>query len=146
MGWLEPRSQSIFNFRFTFRFSAVRRLPTDSVSTRQSSVRRREWTPPDEDWENPSLDNRLSREWFLLSYQRRVTWRRVHCKFHQKKSLSIYLFGVFLVLSFDTVLNWTAKENQQRKRTHFTHCMWSCGRLIEFFPVWNENIWCSCSI
>ncbi|KAF5290784.1 hypothetical protein FQA39_LY14627 [Lamprigera yunnana] len=36
------------------------RLSTDSVSTRQDSVRRREWTPRDEDWENPTLDNRLS--------------------------------------------------------------------------------------
>ncbi|XP_018320731.1 uncharacterized protein LOC108733882 [Agrilus planipennis] len=39
------------------------RLPTDSVSTRQDSVRRRDcrnWTQRDDDWENPTLDNRLS--------------------------------------------------------------------------------------
>lgn len=36
------------------------RLHTDSVSTRQETVKRREWTPREEDWENPSLDNRLS--------------------------------------------------------------------------------------
>ncbi|XP_019866994.2 uncharacterized protein LOC109595986 [Aethina tumida] len=40
---------------------------TDSVSTASSRqetsepvMRRREWTPRDEDWENPTLDNRLS--------------------------------------------------------------------------------------
>lgn len=38
------------------------RLPTDSVSTRQDTVRRREWTPREEEWEHSSLDNRLSRE------------------------------------------------------------------------------------
>ncbi|KAK9737205.1 hypothetical protein QE152_g10908 [Popillia japonica] len=38
----------------------IGRQLTDSVSTRQSSVKRREWTPPDEEWENPTLDNRLS--------------------------------------------------------------------------------------
>ncbi|KAJ8916719.1 hypothetical protein NQ315_013923 [Exocentrus adspersus] len=38
------------------------RLPTDSVSTRQDTVKRRErdWTPREEDWENPMLDNRFS--------------------------------------------------------------------------------------
>lgn len=36
------------------------RLPTDSVSTRQDTVKRREWTPREEEWEHPTLDNRLS--------------------------------------------------------------------------------------
>lgn len=37
------------------------RLPTDSISTtKQDTVRRREWTPREEDWENPTIDNRLS--------------------------------------------------------------------------------------
>lgn len=46
---------------FSFSFLAMGRLPTDSVSTRQdTTIKRRDWTAREEEWEDPSLDNRLS--------------------------------------------------------------------------------------
>lgn len=43
--------------------AALRQLPTDSI--RQDIVRRREWTPSEKDWEHPTLDNRLSRKFYI---------------------------------------------------------------------------------
>lgn len=52
---------SLIDFIF---FAASGRLAevSDSASFRPDSVKRRDWTPREEDWENPTLDNRLSRK------------------------------------------------------------------------------------
>ncbi|KAH0807538.1 hypothetical protein GEV33_015250 [Tenebrio molitor] len=51
--WMLPHHKLRIYF-----IAAMRQLPTDSV--KQDTVRRREWTPSDRDWEHPTLDNRLS--------------------------------------------------------------------------------------
>lgn len=44
------------------------RLLAEGVSTPKQEVtlRRREWSPRDEDWDHPTLDNRLSRKYLHL--------------------------------------------------------------------------------
>lgn len=49
-------------------FAAMGRLLVDHTSTPKPEVtlRRREWSPRDEDWDHPTLDNRLSRKYNIF--------------------------------------------------------------------------------
>lgn len=49
--------------RKQFCVAEMGRLATDSMSTKQETVRRRIRTPREDDWEPPGFDNRLSRKY-----------------------------------------------------------------------------------
>jgi hypothetical protein len=64
----------------------MRQLPTDSV--KQDTVRRREWTPSDRDWEHPTLDNRLSRKNCASKINKPKPWRYQPFSFRKKEILT----------------------------------------------------------